>query len=513
MKIGIALLFSSALFAQQFPSNIEQLIRLYWTPSTSDAQRTEIRQDLVETDAQRSYLTAFAPSTAERPMETALALQRFRTDQQIGNASATTAATSVVAKTGVTEFLSAAFESGAVSRKAGGEAITFQFKALPLQQLLTGQKPLGCELAADTCTQGAGKFWNGLAGGVTFNQSNREIALPPALASQLSFLRDAGALSALSVRYEFVARRPKNELAVALSDAVKDLREKRGAELKAFLVKDSAVQTKLEESMQRAGFRMRIIDQLAKETTEAGFRRVLAAAYAEVSAAVSREEVESLRGLQEKVRQALNKARAEALFKKAVTLEYLHQRPVNQPQLSQLRAIVSTPLGHKPDGEKRMLTESSAMPNASLSFNFGATLYHHVDAAAQPGRLRDVQFSSALDFPLGKWGALGYAKATLAGYYQYMKENAVLQFGQDLVTPGAAAIPLPRPAVEVLGTKGHIGVAQFRLSVPLGDSGAAIPFAASWANRSELIKDPGWQAHIGITYDLGVLTKVLRGGN
>ena len=290
----------------------------------------------------------FQTPAAVRPFDTELRLERFRTDQQVGNSSVTSAATSVVAKTGVTEFISAAFESGGVSRKTGAEAITFQFKALPLQQILSGQKPKGCELAEDTCTQGAGKFWNGLAGGVTFNQSSREIALPPGFASTLGFLRDAGALSALSVRYEFTTRRPKFKLRQALDTAVKALQDQRGPVLAAFLTKTAAIEMKLEEKMGKIAWRLRTIDKLKNAKTQVDFRQVLSLAYAEFGEVVSQEDVDALRGLRSAVTEKLNAARADVLYKKAFTVEYLHQRPLNQPRLSQFRGIVSTALGRKP---------------------------------------------------------------------------------------------------------------------------------------------------------------------
>ena len=94
-----------------------------------------------------------------------------------------------------------------------------------------------------------------------------------------------------------------------------------------------------------------------------------------------------------------------------------------------------------------------------------------------------------------------------------MFQNALIQFTSDAFTPGPSRIPLPGAALEVLKTKGSIGLGQLRFEIPLGkDSGLTLPVALSYANRTELINDPQkkfWQGHIGLHYDLSNLANAL----
>lgn len=129
-------------------------------------------------------------------------------------------------------------------------------------------------------------------------------------------------------------------------------------------------------------------------------------------------------------------------------------------------------------------------------------------------RLRDASASMALNYRMPSWGELGSPVLTLAGYYQYMFQNGLIQFKSDAFAPGAAgSIPLRGPALQVLNTKGSIGLGQLRMEIPLGkDSGLTFPVAVSYANRTELIKDPNrkfWQGHVGLSYDLSKLQEAL----
>ena len=63
---------------------------------------------------------------------------------------------------------------------------------------------------------------------------------------------------------------------------------------------------------------------------------------------------------------------------------------------------------------------------------------------------------------------------------------------------------LPGPAVQVLGTKGHIGIGQAKLTIPLGNS-IKMPIAFTYANRTELITATEVRGNIGFTFDLDSL--------
>ena len=70
-----------------------------------------------------------------------------------------------------------------------------------------------------------------------------------------------------------------------------------------------------------------------------------------------------------------------------------------------------------------------------------------------------------------------------ADYYQYMAQNGVIQFKQDLFAPNT------------------------KLTIPIGNTGMALPLAISWANRTELIKANEVRGQFGITFDLAQLLR------
>ncbi len=124
-------------------------------------------------------------------------------------------------------------------------------------------------------------------------------------------------------------------------------------------------------------------------------------------------------------------------------------------------------------------------------------------------KVRDSQFSAALDWTPNQTATLR-ATFTAAYDFQYMIANGALKFEKTAITPGGAAIPLPKAAIELLNTKGDIHVAQFRVSIP-ATQGVSFPLAVTYSSRTELVKsDKGfWQGHAGVSYDLGALKQLL----
>ena len=170
-----------------------------------------------------------------------------------------------------------------------------------------------------------------------------------------------------------------------------------------------------------------------------------------------------------------------------LSLEYTNRRPADQPHWSNLRFIYS----HQP-----------ASAAAVMTLNAAASL-HHEQAAGESSRLRDVQLAGQVDRKLGEFGSFGPAVLTLAGYYQWMKDDALI-----LVPPGAAApgsaIELPDDAAKLLGTKGHIGVIQGKVSITLGEA-VKVPLSVTWASRKELINEKDVRGQIGLTLDIDQL--------
>jgi hypothetical protein len=171
-----------------------------------------------------------------------------------------------------------------------------------------------------------------------------------------------------------------------------------------------------------------------------------------------------------------------------MSLEYTNQHPQGQIYTSNIRFIYS----HQPTNAPTLITVNAA-----------ATFYNSLPASATNGRLRDFQLAGQLDRRLSQIPRFGYAVATFAGYYQWMKDDALIVLGPGNVAPGSGIV-LPGTAATLLGTKGHIGIIQAKLSIPVGDV-MKIPFSITWANRTELIDEEDVRAQVGITMDLDSL--------
>jgi len=497
-------------WADTLPSNARRQVREYW--STKDPF---LLADLAGTDLLSFYIhdRMVAEQTPGR-----LSLDAFRNDLQLGSFSPTAAATSIVARPGLTDLLSAAFESGAVGRKTDDKAVTFSFNALPLYQLMSGRAPTGCGSADEICREGTGRWIRGLSSSVSVNTSNATVAVPNAATGATPtsplFLLGGRKLSALSARYEFFVRERKAKDEAALEAAAKELSEKA----RAFLTGQEKFETRLGDILKEAGWKAETIRALQNATSLELMEEILLNRYRmawdiamvspdlqRMAATVFPEKLKYI-GIQ-------NKLLAEKLYRKALTLDYVHQRPTDQPWLHQMRLVASTPLGRKPKDDRPLESPSAAIPTVSLTFNAGVTLYHDIAATPRLGRVRDAQASIALDWSPSGWGTVR-PTYTAAYYFQYMIENGVLQFSREAVTLEGAGIELPKTAVEILGTRGPIHVVQIRVSIPIGSTGVSFPAAVSYSNRTELITGkPFWQGHIGVTYDLGRLKSLLKPGS
>jgi len=170
-----------------------------------------------------------------------------------------------------------------------------------------------------------------------------------------------------------------------------------------------------------------------------------------------------------------------------MSLEYVNSHPQNQPNRSSVRFIYS----HQP----------SSAP-AVITLNMALTMYNALQTGASH-RLRDVQVAAQLDRSLGDIGSFGRASLALAGYYQWMKDDALISIGPGNIAPGSGIV-LSQPAVKLLGTKGSIGVFQGKLSLPLGQT-MKVPLSVTWANRTELINEKEVRGQIGVTLDMDSL--------
>ena len=156
-----------------------------------------------------------------------------------------------------------------------------------------------------------------------------------------------------------------------------------------------------------------------------------------------------------------------------------------QAYMSNLRFIYS----HQPGTSPLVVTANAAV-----------TWYNTVPAGVKTGQFRDIQIAGQIDRRLGQIPTLGNATATFAGYYQWMREDALIIIGPGNVAPGSGIV-LPGTAATLLGTQGSIGIVQGKLSIPVNNV-VKIPISMTWSNRTELVQESDIRGQIGLTLDL-----------
>ena len=187
----------------------------------------------------------------------------------------------------------------------------------------------------------------------------------------------------------------------------------------------------------------------------------------------------------------------DALNRKLFTLEYTHQRPKDEPEYGNARFVYGRSWGNHID-ETTMLK----IPNWEMTFNIGANFFYP-NSTVKDHTLRDFQTALQFDRKLWKWTFLNQPRFTLAGYYQRVTDDLVLEFNSDAIVPNTSIV-LPKPANVILkGTKGDVGIAQAKLTIPLRN-GISFPLAVSWSNRTEFLRVPGndVRGHFGFLFDL-----------
>jgi hypothetical protein len=519
--------FTPAMSAQD--DGIRQALKDYLDVDAKEDAIQELYVDAVrgELQAKGADMQATADLHAIRRVENIF--ENRRVDPHLAAPGGPTAATALASLSGVSGFLGAALESGVVNRSTQGNLATFRVSGKGLGLLLDPQEP--CYLRSEKCERTLEQRLNGLSFSVTFDQGEPKPEDPMTTATVAGADTEIAAGTLIpglggsedfrnfTARWEIKKRRDlrkpsvqedwkeimtgvheqANALNVGLNAYIEGLHEDNDwktwkalsqAELDA-IAADASLSEDEKVARMAQQYRQDLrayVDNAEGELLSRSVR------VAELNAAFRRKRNELLH---------------DALYPTAATLEYLYERPANQPEYSTLRLIIGKPIGEQE--ETQGAGDEQEAPASQFTFNLGASMYQTPPPGV--GSLRDVQAAVQLDrvLPL-HGGGERKAIASVAGYYQYLAQKGVLQFGANELTP-LVGIPLPQPANVLLDTVGSIFVTQAKLTIPIGDSGVSFPIAVSWANRTELIKANVTKLNFGFTFDLKKLMTQSGGGN
>jgi hypothetical protein len=172
-----------------------------------------------------------------------------------------------------------------------------------------------------------------------------------------------------------------------------------------------------------------------------------------------------------------------------VAFEYVNARSPDLPDQSTFRVIAEGQLG----------------PRLDLTANVALTVQGsgHLTAAApqEIDGVRDFQAAAQVEVPLGSLerrlsGTMGIGVPVLGIAYlsQKLTDRAAVSFG------GTSFALDP----------GWVHAVQARLTIPVKGSGVKMPLSVSFANRTELLREKTIRGHLGLTFDMDVLSSLIR---
>ncbi len=176
----------------------------------------------------------------------------------------------------------------------------------------------------------------------------------------------------------------------------------------------------------------------------------------------------------------------QAMQKKPlVAFEYLNVRDTQLPDTQTLRLIYERQVGPRAD---LTANASTSLQKSGTSTATGATI---------TGGVRDIQVAVQLDVPLASaakalssTGGIGTPVFAVAYLFEQLKEKAAIKFAGNTFNAEPGAIHL----------------LQAKLSIPVKGSGIKIPLSLSYSNRTDLVREKTIRGHVGITFDLDVLS-------
>lgn len=411
-----------------------------------------------------------------------------RNDKQVGADAKSGGSTSLAVKGGIPRFLSWATEHGAVVGSRSGNILTFRVNPIGLLDSFSSYRPIeGLTVndifaTSDSFTNILKKFSLGFSFDITrgnetplFTGSKQQLS---AFAVRYNFINDRDPLSKKYVKYWELFK----------NNVVQTYAAVAGRQFNALVCEFVSTPPCTTDKYYNADLEKWVTDTEAKLATVKTEGRSKLAIEEEIrkilTSSLDSFPIEKMKTDASLVQTLLQTGKGlldyNVEFKKLqdkiangtiVTLEYTNYREVNAPDVSNVRFIAEKGLG----------ADWSLTANASISF------LNKKPTAMNVKRIRDFDFTLQLEKPLpwAKDSKIGPPVFSFAGQWQRL--------------PGIIVGPdgLLKP-----NTKGDTAIGQFKLVIPIKDTGIKLPFSLTFANRSELIKESTVRGNFGFTFDL-----------
>jgi hypothetical protein len=426
----------------------------------------------------------------------ASAVEDARTDKQVG-APAGAGSTSLVSKGSVPGILGFAVENGALTQTTSSTTVTLRGNLVGWLDLLKNQD----FILSYQDGSGFVRALRRVSYSLTLNTDTGESAAEPtsgaaaltpqAIRAQLERTRQQ--LAGYSVRVAIVDRRDPRTAANRASIAT--LADTQGVEL---LKADNAFDDFLRSAEYTRKWLPETADQLSDPTRPLTIAQIQRILYQRLEA-LRLLMINRIDGFDDEVGRnllalnAYDKARRrlfETIRKRPLfAFEYVNAQAKDLPDSSTVRFIAEGQWGSRVD-----LTA-----NAAMTFQHSGSV--PLPQPAEVGGRRDWQVAGQMDVPLGsldkRVGAgtgIGAPVVGVAFLLQDLTDRAAVSFAGNTFT------------VE----SGLIFAVQGRVMLSVKGSGLKIPLSLSYANRTELLKEKDVRGHVGVTFDMDVLSSVVR---
>jgi hypothetical protein len=468
--------------------------------------------DLVKVGRNAACFTEFA-GRRDAVKSVIRAFEQTRTDKQEGTAGGATGTASVVSRGVAAKVLSVAVENGALTQSVKKSVVTLTGNlagvpsALARKDIIPFCDPRFGTKDGNCVTSDTLRALKRISFGVSFDTSRDAVtATPPAGSSAgsgqssvpVEFAASTNELSQVTARYEIVNHRDvsSKEYQAKWLVKVKTQPDLKGAadDLNTEMVDslDPLLKTKVYVAWEkRATQKLRAADAA---DVEGLWYEQLSDLVLQLRASSDDfdERLTRLRGAFQAFDLAEDLFVDELATKPVLSFEYVNDRPVAQTSISTYRVVGDFGWKH----------------TNNLTFNVAVGLFDREQVAIDgrpSGRVRDYELGIQYERALGQLSVIGPAAVDVAAYYQDQRLPAVLDVNPKQPLPGITLVGLPDGAKKIFGEKGRIGVVQFRFVLGPGKSSARVPFAVSWASRTDLVDQPVWRAQVGLTYDFDSL--------
>jgi hypothetical protein len=504
--------------------------RLDTVPADTEARGAKI-QDLADTLGTNAYALvyyAIPPAVISDSFKDFLqTANKARLDQQHGASPSASAATSAVARTGISSILDAALEAGAMSQTVDQNVVTVRTNVDGLVRFLSNQEvftpcPSGnpdcststpfkhVEVAASFNTSDGGTQ---TLSGTTVPATGTNAGTPVSFSALLNKQQFASA----TVRYAIMDSRDLRSDAyrkkwLAWFESNRPALTAAGAELLRYVdTVINKVQTTDKDGKPTKDTRQP--DQYTEwlAVTRAALREARPTVEEWQNTFKVRLDVllDMMRKLDPdfdtKLLEASNAfvrylalrrdLSATLITDPALTVELTYAEPQLQPKLYSARVAYA----YSPKGQR-----GRANPG-TITFNGAIELFQDPQpdgTGLSTSRWKDLQAAVQFDRPLGPADSAG--QFSIGAYYQYQINPGIIVIPAGATTLPGTSITLPAAGTPLLGEKGALFAIQSTLTLRLGGI-AKIPIGVSWSNRTELVSSNQVRGHIGISFDTAQL--------